>query len=46
MRGSPASGCGSVLAETLTAPFFALAAVVTTHHLIALHRGDPVNRPR
>ncbi len=37
---------GSVLAETLTAPFFALAAVVTTHHLIALHRGDPVNRPR
>jgi hypothetical protein len=29
---------GAVLAEALTAPFFALAAVVTAHQLIALHR--------
>ena len=28
---------GAVLSEGLTAPFFALAAVVTTHHLIELH---------
>ncbi len=40
-EGIAGNWLGSVLAEALTAPFFALAAVVSAHHLIALHRGDP-----
>jgi hypothetical protein len=37
---------GRVLAEVVTAPFFALAAVVSTHHLIALPRDDPADQRR
>jgi hypothetical protein len=32
---------GSIFGDVVTAPFFALAAVVSTYHLIALHRREP-----
>ncbi len=39
--GQAGEWLGGVLADVATAPLFALAAVVATHQLIAMHRGRP-----
>ena len=45
-HGAAVEVAGSVTAEVLTAPIFALVAVVATHHLIALEAGrEPANAP-
>ncbi len=40
-EGRAGDWLGGMLADVATAPLFALAAVVATHQLIAIHRGSP-----